>query len=172
MGGASVHAPAQPTRSLALARDDTQLVGALNESIANAMNVVGIRRLIAAFAHDRGDLAAVIRGVQDHVRQHVAGTTRPPLPLRVRVVDHCVEHRFVQIAVPRIAQRVELRRALIERQLRPHGKTRFIFSKSRDPQPLRADDVREDPHRARRRMNRAEARDLLAIGPVVVGEET
>ena len=55
------------------------------ETLPYGVDVIGVRRLVTRRSDVARDLAAMMRGVEDHVRQDVSDSARPGFPLRVDV---------------------------------------------------------------------------------------
>jgi hypothetical protein len=137
------------------------------------MNKIRVSRRPSAFPRVTGNLAPVIRRVQQNVIQNIRHSVRPRLAFAV-FVSHRLEEVFgcnrLQIFPPQSAHLARLRLALIEIRFRPDRQTLRLLSDSFQPQPLGRNDMRHQLQRALIGAARTQRRDHFSIGPFVVNK--
>ncbi len=123
----------------------------LHKALPDAVNVIGVRRRLAALPNQRSNLAAVVSAMKHDVHQHVFCSTAPVLPFRIDIVDDRMEIGDRQHALPLLVEACELLVASAEIPVGPDDRRLRLIPQSTDPEPLGANDVRQDRERTRGR---------------------
>ena len=116
------------------------------------MDEVRISWRFSPGAHLTSDLSAMIRRVQQHVRQNIFHRAAPKLALAVFVGDLLRERcgrKPAEEFAPKVSDVCDLRFALVNGEIWPHGQALRLVPDAFHPKPLGGNNVRQKLQRPR-----------------------